>query len=700
MSTPYALTYVMGQLVYQLPSSAIDSTTDLITSQTTRQGHLNIWMPPPPLILDLRWNPDLPSPAKPRTHHDSQWLAKNFARIEGLFDGVNHSIENAKERRLSSQQIQQIKQTNPLHPSVMIFIHGYNVGQGSYGQQLFTREAFGSTANQVHYQGDSQPIPHPAALYFVDRPATIYRDPGYYPKPLNGSADHNWWLCMEYQLNCAAGFDGFQSTYQSTNPQYTRILNVAWSGDPVSPLDYMAVEPMAAMTAMALVPTIEQLSAAGIEINIIAHSAGNIVLLQLMTLLGQHHLTNLINHAFMWQPAMPNNVLSPHANAQDDSLTNFWQTGVAYTSTKQITVLYSHHDNVLGPIPVSIDGKHHSEIVNKWRSSSDGPGMTSMALAVDMLDQQLSVPNALKSCYHVAHLFHVPFNVLLFDQSCRDALYQSLYKHHRTVTMQLSLQSQVSAVKHEMPQAFNDLALFLSLYAAIKHDGIMEFLLSAHNTGKLAQLAYHLAPQEIAQLNQNVSHALAVSIDHEERQRVYIALVQSARRRLSFAYLKSLWQQLEFSAYEFYQWSKAVDFLLHYRYLFLMKEPQITFKIWQSLRQHYQAPHHPLGIMDRSRLIAKRGEEVAALVITVLNTPGIEPRPAMGYSGLDITDPAMRALIKQGRIRQVDQSQWLFHHSAMRPVNTNSLLFKHVYQDAIMHASNMHFGDWKRGRVS
>lgn len=694
MTTPYPLTYVMGQLVFQLPPEAIDSTTDLITSQTSCQGFLDLWMPPPPLTLDLRLHPNLPNPAIPRSHQESAWLAKQFSRIKGLFSGVDYSNQEAKERLLSLRQLKQIKQTSSHHSSILIFIHGYNVGQGSYGQQLFTKKPFESTAGQVRFQSHDGFRPHPNDLYFVDRPATIYRDPGYYLKPLNGDADHNWWVSMEYQLNCAAGFNGFDKHYQPNKPQYTRILNIAWSGDPVSPLDYMAVEPMAAITALALVPAIEQLCSRGIEVNVVAHSAGNIVLLQLMTVLAKRHHHNVLNHVFMWQPAMPNNVLSPQADHQDDSLTGFWRTGLAYTSAKHITVLYSHHDNVLGPIPVSSLGRHQPAVVEKWRASKDGPSMATMAVAVDVIDQQLGVPNALKSCYHVAHLFHVPFNVLIFDHSCREALYQSLYQNHRTITMQPSLQAQVKTVKHETPQAFNDLALFLSLYAAIKHDGVMAFLVSAHNTGKLARLAYHLAPQELKQLYQNVDHALQVVIDQRERQRVYLALIEEARHRLSFAYLKSLWRRLEFSADQFYQWSKAVDFLLQYRYVFLLHETQITFDIWQSLRHHYQPPHHQLGIWDRSHVIARRGEEVAALVMTVLNTPGIEPRPAMGYSGVDTNDKATNALMRQGRIRQVDQSQWLFHHGAMRPVDEHGKLFKYVYQDVIMRASNLHFGSW------
>lgn len=686
----------MGQLVLCLPATAIAQVTDPITAQATRIGLLDLWMPPPPLTLDLRLHANQPCPIEPSTAHEASALRRQLEQVAHLFDDVDCYWQRRQVRTLSAEQIRGIKQASLSHPSVLLFIHGFNVGMGAYGKQLLTHKMMGSTTDQVMYHNHPVSRSRLSDLYFCNRPATIYRDPDYYPQPLNGNADHHWWVSMEYQLNLAAGFQGFDWHYQPHQPSYTRVLNIAWSGDPVSPLDYMAVEPMALLTAHALMPTILQLQAAGIEVNCVAHSAGNIVLIQLMQLLATAGHYRAFKHVFLWQAAMPNNVLSPNAGHQDNSLTGFWQTGRAYQSASHITVLYSHHDNVLGPIPISDMGHHQTALADKWKTP-DGPPMAAMAVAVDVIDQQLGVPNALKSCYHVAHLFHVPFNTLLFDRTCRVKLYERLYQLHRTVHMQVSLADQIDYIRHSDPQAFNDLSLFISLYAAIKHDGVMSFLASLKNSEKLMKLSRHLAPWELEQLQQNIHHALSVTIDQHGRHQVYIALIKAAKKRASFSYLKCLWQRLEFSAHDFFKWAKAVDFLLQYRYIFLEKEPQITFEIWQSLmRMHRQHQNKP-PVWSRAKQVLNRGEETAALIITVLNTPGLEPHPAMGYSGIDTNDTAIQPLLSDGHIHQVDQTRWLFHHGAMRAVQPESALFKHVYQGVIMSASGMNFGQWPVG---
>ena len=72
---------------------------------------------------------------------------------------------------------------------------------------------------------------------------------------------------MEYNLN-AAGFDG------SDYSQYTRLVGIAWQGNPSLPTDYMAATAMTDFPAKKLVAAIERLKQAGLYVNLMAHSLG------------------------------------------------------------------------------------------------------------------------------------------------------------------------------------------------------------------------------------------------------------------------------------------------------------------------------------------------------------------------------------------------------------------------------------------
>jgi hypothetical protein len=170
---------------------------------------------------------------------------------------------------------------------------------------------------------------------------------------------------MEYNLNKAAGFKGFDYFYDGDKPQYTRMVHINWMGNPSNPADYIAVEPIATITAKGMVPLIKQLKEAGIKINVIAHSAGNIVLVQLMNELGKLSNEPYFDNVFLWEAAIPDTALSPDADKLDKSLSQRWHTQHAYQAAKHIHVLYSHHDSVLGPVPVTVYGACIKQILNK-----------------------------------------------------------------------------------------------------------------------------------------------------------------------------------------------------------------------------------------------------------------------------------------------------------------------------------------------
>jgi hypothetical protein len=687
-SPAYKITYVMGQQILQLPKDALVHKINHYTNQQILQGNAEIWLPDEPLTLNIR--------------------------------------DVSAEKKLSKEQIEIIKSSNKANPNILIFIHGYNVGLGEYGRVMYTDSKHSSTCQQIEYSAEFE-APFDAVhdtLYFSEQRATICRlwqQQQSFGKAintlkikndlLNGEAAHNWWLHMEYNLNKAAGFRGFDYQYQQYQPQYTRILNIAWSGDPASPLDYLAVEPIAEKTATQLYKVIKQLREEQIEINCVAHSAGNIVLIKMMELLGQdasYH--NSLNRVFMWQPAMPDNVLSPAAQHEDDSLTGFWQTNHAYLAAKKIYVLYSHHDNILGPIPLNIQGQKDKRIVEKWHTPGGGKGMAVMALALDVIDNKLGVPNALKSCYHVAHLFHAPFNLLLFDDEFREKLYEHWYHkyghrldlaHHAS-----NLVDQVKIIERDYTQPFNDLALFLSLYSAIKHDGLYSFLLNIKNDKRLSQFLLSLPPRLANQLSQNIAHVSRAAIDYKNWILVYNRLSRLAHKYVRFKYLKSLWdvllhkqgQWLKHGASDMNEYLKAKvhDVLLYGPFYSVKKHVEINIDAWSYIINRFQ--NHKKS-SESSLLkgyeIAKRGSEVAAFVITILNAPGTEPRPALGYSGINENDRQLQRLVSSGKIECIDQTDYLFHHSAMKITDFNDPVFHQVYQGVIMADKTMHFGQWQ-----
>lgn len=677
------LTYVMGQLNLQFQRDELQPIVNHYTQQQALMAQLQLWMPPPQLTLNLR---ELDQPTV-----------------------------------ISQSQINQIKKSGN---NLTLFIHGYNVSLGSYGAVLWTNSKTAATSQQIYYREQNILQQFDAKhddLYLSEQQATILRDVQHIEQQfgaaaiklqldddqLNGEGAHNWWLHMEHNLNMAAGFNGFDYHYQAANPAYTRILNIAWAGDPASPLDYIAVEPIAAKTAYALLPSIQRLFDAGIALNVIAHSAGNIVLIKLMALLGQlprYH--NCFAHVFMWEAAMPNNVLSPNADQSDNSLTGFWQTSKAYLSAQKIHILYSHHDNILGPIPFKNDHTKDLRLVDKWYTPGDGPAMATTALSLDILDQELGVPNALQSCYHVAHLFQIPLTMMLFDTQARQDLYQHWREHYcYNRVCKRSLKDQVMVIQYRYPQAFNDLALFISLYAAILHDGILAFFANSKNDKRLINFLRQLSPLTAARLLQHTTHAMTATIDYRDRHKIYMKLSHYAKQYLRFSYLKSLWctwihqEQYyitrEISTVRDFLLAKSHEHILENALFYMQHHTELDMELWQYLFAKFKQPNAtPVPLFKRGAIVAERGAEVAALLITILNMPGLIPRPALGYSGVDKNDIALKSLLKSGRIKQYDQSNFLLHHSAMKVVTNDDAVFKKVYQDIIM-GSGMRFGTYQ-----
>ncbi len=296
-----------------------------------------------------------------------------FPPIIKDYTAIGNGEQGAKIPVLSNEEIQYFK-TNGNNAT--IFIHGYNVAPGNFAKEITaatTRPCLvtdsdgmittgtdlelttSNNANTVlrnltnlHEQFPNIPAKIDAIndALLID-PITQRVDD--YDEMLNGTQAHNWLLHIEHNLNCAAAGASVNNNSDLIFPwenyvdKFTRIIGVLWPGKE-GETNFADAELPAAHSGQALVALIKQLHQANISINIIAHSLGNKLLLNAMQLLAEkEQLTNCINHAFLWEAAVPNVALSTMYE-YDLTLNTFPR---AYEAANKITILYSDADEVL-----------------------------------------------------------------------------------------------------------------------------------------------------------------------------------------------------------------------------------------------------------------------------------------------------------------------------------------------------------------
>ncbi|TDX31734.1 alpha/beta hydrolase family protein DUF900 [Modicisalibacter xianhensis] len=272
---------------------------------------------PPPLVVDLR----APTP-----------------------DGVD---------RLSHQEIEQLRLNGN---NATIFVHGYNVPHGDWARFTHDADLSGLAATQP---GTPRLVPSgSAAMATLCQSEAIDAD----ERELNGSGACNWLVNMEYQLNRAAGMP------DEDWRQYTRIVGVFWPGD-TGTTEFIEAEFAAMKSGRRLVNILVQMIEAGITINLISHSLGARVVLTALNILGAHGMRQRIDNLFLWEPAVADNALSPdtpftdrparnddpergsltHGPAREVHPLGMGTFPTAHLATKNVVVLHSHEDGILGP---------------------------------------------------------------------------------------------------------------------------------------------------------------------------------------------------------------------------------------------------------------------------------------------------------------------------------------------------------------
>ncbi|MDF2691187.1 MAG: hypothetical protein K0S29_1042, partial [Gammaproteobacteria bacterium] len=321
---------------------------------------------------------------------------------------------------LSSEQLAYF-QANANNATV--FIHGFDVPAGQYGP------AMPGIDNSLGY--------------------TLYREEGLDPS-LNGTGAYNWLICMEHNLNVAAGFDGKDFS------QYTRIIGIIWDGDPSSILDYILAVKEAGLASASVLAVIKQLLRHNIHINLMAHSLGNQVLLKTLESLGQDpQYAEAIDHIFMWEAAIPDNAFSDPPVNEDFS--KDYRFANAHKSFKKATVLYSLHDNILGPVD-----KKDPDMWQKLNDPSGGIVITGIAEIISWFDS-FNIADHLKSVYNIANMFGTPFTELLKSRANRLSFYQRWISLHPSnqhgLAFAASLDEQKEYYEQVCPDPYNALSL-------------------------------------------------------------------------------------------------------------------------------------------------------------------------------------------------------------------------------------------------
>lgn len=245
--------------------------------------------------------------------------------------------------------------------NALVFVHGYNVPHGEWGR-------FVTRVRDRRHPRSHLKVPewHPCKATVKQDPEAIREnlDLNMEDAELNGSGVHNWAVHMEHCLNEAAGFDG-----KDWMP-FSRIINISWPGDTGS-TDFMQAELNAMTAGRRLVPLLQQLQDAGIAVNLITHSLGARVALTALNILGTTGRHNLVDHLFLWQPAVADNALSndPDRDVHPFGLGVF---PAAHKAARQVVVLHSKGDGVLGP-----DERYQKswwqQITDSWSSvATDG----------------------------------------------------------------------------------------------------------------------------------------------------------------------------------------------------------------------------------------------------------------------------------------------------------------------------------------
>lgn len=271
---------------------------------------------------------------------------------------------------------------------------------------------------------------------------------------------YTWWHHMEENLNQAAGH------IANNEKNYKRILNVAWQGDPKNVLDYMAAVENANHVASQLLSIIESLLENGITINIIGHSLGAQVVMRLLDELGKRVKIDplyfeCIANTILWQAALPDNVFS--TSIDDKTIDKLYAFPYATLAARRIHVLYSKHDQVVGPMIVPM-----YFLQPFFKPMPSNKLLYGIFKVIDWLGKKIKLPGQLNCIYAIANLVNKPLSYLFNSHENRIEFYshwQRRYpRDHQGIQFKNNLQAQQHHIRQQYPHAYNYLSLAIVAY--------------------------------------------------------------------------------------------------------------------------------------------------------------------------------------------------------------------------------------------
>lgn len=652
---------------------------------TTDYYHVHLSFMPPAIMLNFRqdaWYKQLPA-------SDKQLY--NTVHPQGYMQSEASSTKVTPQDTIPDAMINWFKANGN---NVTLFIHGYNVPYGHMGY-IESQPEFDD--DQAHDTPYAWSLYHPQ-MSDQKQPQGAFK----------------WLLEMEYNLNQAAGFDG------NDYSQYTRLIGIAWQGDPSMPTDYMAATAMTDFPAKKLAAVIQRLQQAGLYVNLMAHSLGNAVLMNTLNRLAQDDTA--VDHVFLWEAAIPDNswdkqthdyfpmaisdTPSSSPRSQKSSATDTQDKAPAnpsrslpydynyphaHQAVKQVTVLYSGEDTILGASaseqahsdqsnsqPLSIqamaqqlihDGliltlNHYipswlphpqpdSAQLKRLNQKVKDPGAGLMFalpnLVLGIIDQHGikgyddTLP-ALRSIYHLANWFVYPLSYFLNDAAhCCSTYYQRWQQFYQTWQPANASEQQLPETLEEQKQTLKQ-----SWPKTYQH--------------------IHQLVQHIQQLVDEPNKAYPY-FDH-----VFNQLHQATRQQL-----RSYLPDIEVD---------VLDWLLS-----------------GSVKSDFHDLLHKLGHKylngHQAQQLLQHHEDVVTIILTVLMTPQAEPKEAMGHGGPsgDVAYQMSEKLNILNSDPQKDNqgNSVCLDHSAMLVPSDD--MKKFVYKETLFQDEDKgltKFGQWKK----
>jgi uncharacterized protein involved in type VI secretion and phage assembly/uncharacterized Zn-binding protein involved in type VI secretion len=620
-------------------------------------------------------------------------------------DSLEKSVDHTLENPLDPLDIKYFKNNGN---NVTVFIHGYNVEPGELGVEYASGKTMSewddfwycfSAENSMPMDTKENELDldyYKLGMSYLDSTpykSSIVRDMTIlckqlnqpYPENydsvtnsdfedtmLNGSGAFNWFLHMEKNLNEASGMN-FQ--HSEDFEKYTRLLHVTWSGDLGDPNYIEAVdEAFTLKPAAKLANALAQLKQSGLEVNIIAHSLGNGFLLRAMKVLAETYPGVMIDHVFMWDAAVPNNVFNrpkPKNNTYDR-----WDFKNTLNAMQKLTVLHSYNDNVLGPFAKGDQQKAKIEDVYKAKPANEW----FEAYICDLFQ--------LESLYLIAMGLEIDTGVLL-TLNGQEKGYKHLLSFHPDLISQSDTIDQMrSDFKngYYMPTLDQHMSQVYSSnhYSALTHQvkqGFKKLHEDIHEPSSALNQYLLLHPDTKESMQPILDNVDEIYLDNQAKDddgintndwmKGSIEIVSSESMPIVYA-IDNPEEGID-TVYDIHEAGEgiATGYDIHE-----LGGSTNWSAIWDGIK---------LASTSEGRHKLMR----AMYLVNMLTDKRINERfvPAMGYAPLDKPPSYFK-----GKVNYVNQTQWLFEHSGMRIPSKD--LMTNIYQAKVMNKAQgiKHFG--------